>query len=150
MFENNLPNQQSYGITNQSFIGFIQAGKICNSYGQQIGVTTDEYNKAIETAKGFEKILYEKGILTKPKTPEEINQELQNTLKQTQTMMLEMSNTIVSLNEKVNKLEESKNVQQTDDDAGRAEDTRAKGGRNVRPTLRLGVPNSDNLPKSES
>ena len=150
MFENNLTNQQNFGVTNQSFIGFIQAGKICNSYGQQIGVTTDEYNKAIETAKGFEKILYEKGILTKPKTPEEINQELQNTLKQTQTMMLEMSNTIVSLNEKVSKLEESKNVQQTDDDAGRAEDTRAKGGRNVRQTLRLGVPNSDNLPKSES
>lgn len=151
MFENNLPNQQSYGITNQSFIGFIQAGKICNSYGQQIGVTTDEYNKAIETAKGFEKILYEKGILTKPKTPEEINQELQNTLKQTQAMMVEMSNTIVALNDKVLKLEgEKKDVQQTNDDAGRAEDNRAKGGRNVRPTLRLGVTNSDNLPKSES
>lgn len=150
MFENNLPNQQTYGITNQSFIGFVQAGKICNSYGQQIGVTTDEYNKAIETAKGFEKILYEKGILTKPKTPEEINQELQNTLKQTQSMMLEMSNTIVALNEKVNKLEGNKDVQQTNDDAGRAEDARAKGCRNVRPTLRLSQPNSDNLPKSES
>ena len=150
MFENNLPNQQNYGITNQSFIGFIQAGKICNSYGQQIGVTTDEYNKAIETAKGFEKILYEKGILTKPKTPEEINQELQNTLKQTQAMMLDMSNTIVALNEKVNKLEGSKDVQQTDDDARCSENAGAKGGRNVRPTLRLGQSNSNNLPKSES
>lgn len=119
MFENNLTNQQSYGVTNQSFIGFVQAGKICNSYGQQIGVTTDEYNKAIETAKGFEKILYEKGILTKPKTPEEINQELQNTLKQTQSMMLEMSNTIVSLNEKVSKLENKDDKQAINPVTGR-------------------------------
>lgn len=137
MFENNLTNQQNYGITSQSFIGFIQAGKICNSYGQQIGVTSEEYNKAIETAKGFEKILYEKGILTKPKTPEEINQELQNTLKQTQTMMVEMSNTIMALNDKVNKLEEGKDVQQTVDDAGRSENAGAKGSGNVRTTLRL-------------
>lgn len=138
MFENNLANQQNYGMTNQSFIGFIQAGKICNSYGQQIGVTTDEYNKAIETAKGFEKILYEKGILTKPKTPEEINQELQNTLKQTQAMMVEMSNTIVALNDKVLKLEgDKKDVQQTIDDAGRTENAGSKGSGNVRPTLRL-------------
>lgn len=103
---------EMYNQTNQSFIGFIQNGKIFNSYGQQLGYVTDEYNKAIETAKGFENILYEKGILTKPKTPEEINKELQDTLKQTQTMMLEMSNTIVSLNEKVNKLEGAKNVEQ--------------------------------------
>ena len=56
--------------------------------------------------------MIEAGILVKPKTPEEINQELQETLKQTQTMMTEMSNTIISLNEKVNKLEEKKDVQQ--------------------------------------
>ena len=143
-------NYKEINYNQSNFIGYINQGKIFNQFNQQVDVVNDEYNKAIETAKGFEKILYEKGILTKPKTPEEINQELQNTLKQTQTMMLEMSNTIVSLNEKVSKLEESKNVQQTDDDAGRAEDTRAKGARNVRPTLRLGVSNSDNLPKSES
>lgn len=150
MFENNLTNQQAYNIANQSFIGFIQSGKICNSYGQQIGVTTDEYNKAIETAKGFQQKLIDAGILTKPKTPEEINQELQTTLKQTQSMMLEMSNTIMALNDKVLKLEGKKDVQQTNDDAGRGENAGAKGGRNVRPTLRLSQPNSDNLPKSES
>lgn len=97
---------------NQSFIGFFQNGKICNSYGQQIGVTTEEYNKAIETAKGFQQKLIDAGILKKPKTPEEINQELQDTLKQTQAMMLEMSNTIVALNNKVSKLEEKKDVEQ--------------------------------------
>lgn len=101
-----------YNQNNQSFICFIQNGKIFNSFSQQIGVTTDEYNKAIDTAKGFQQKLFDAGILTKPKTPEEINQELQATLKQTQTMMLEMSNTIVSLNEKVNKLEEKKDVEQ--------------------------------------
>lgn len=63
---------------NQSFIGFVQNGKIFNSYGSQIGYTNDEYNKAIETAKGFQQKLIEAGILTKPKTPEEINQESRN------------------------------------------------------------------------
>ena len=110
MFENNTLNQ--YNPNNQSFIGFVQNGKIFNSYGQQLGYITDEYNKAIETAKGFQQKLIEAGILVKPKTPEEINQELQETLKQTQTMMTEMSNTIISLNEKVNRLEERKDVQQ--------------------------------------
>ena len=90
----------------------MQNGKIFNSYGSPIGYTNDEYNKAIETAKGFQQKLIEAGILTKPKTPEEINQELQETLKQTQTMMAQMSATIVSLNDKVNKLEEKKDVQQ--------------------------------------
>ena len=136
MFNDNGLSQ--YNPNNQSFIGFIQNGKICNSYGQQIGVTTDEYNKAIETAKGFQQKLIDAGILTKPKTPEEINQELQNTLKQTQTMMLEMSNTIVALNDKVNKLQGGKDVQQADDDAGRSEIAGTKGSGNVRPTLRLG------------
>lgn len=97
-------NYKEINYNQSNFIGYINQGKIFNQFNQQVGVVNDEYNKAIETAKGFEKILYEKGILTKPKTPEEINQELQNTLKQTQTMMLEMSNTIVSLNEKVSKL----------------------------------------------
>ncbi len=96
----------------QSFVGFIQNGKIFNSFSQQIGVTTEEYNKAIDTAKGFQQKLIDAGILIKPKTPEEINQELQATLKQTQTMMLEMSNTITSLNEKVSMLEEKKDVKQ--------------------------------------
>lgn len=123
---------QAFNQNNASFIGFIQNGKIFNSYGQQLGYVTDEYNKAIETAKGFQQKLIDAGILTKPKTPEEINQELQNTLKQTQAMMLEMSNTIVSLNEKVNKLEGGKDVKQTINDAGRSEVSGARGSGKVR------------------
>ena len=131
MFENNSLNQ--YNPSNQSFIGFIQNGKIFNSYGQQLGYINDEYNKAIDTAKGFQQKLIDAGILTKPKTPEEINQELQNTLKQTQSMMLEMSNTIVALNDKVSKLEgEKKDAQQTIDDGGRSKNAGAKGSGNVR------------------
>lgn len=72
---------------NPGFVGFVQDGKIFNSTGQQVGYTTDEYNKAMQVAQGYEKILYEKGILTKPKTPEEINQELQKTLTQMQSAM---------------------------------------------------------------
>lgn len=109
----NLYNQ------NQSFIGFVQNGKIFNSYGAQIGYTNDEYNKAIDTAKGFQQKLIDAGILTKPKTPEEINRELQETLKQTQTMMLEMSNTIVSLNDKVTKLEGKDDKQAVNPISGR-------------------------------
>lgn len=102
MFENG-----TYSTNTQSFIGFVQQGKIFNSYGQQLGVTSDEYNKAIDTAKGFEKILYEKGILQKPKTPEEINQELQETMKQ---MML----SIQSLNAEITTLKgAAKNAEQT-------------------------------------
>lgn len=112
MFEN---NSLQYDQSTQSFIGFIRNGKIFNSYGQQLGYITDEYNKAVETAKGFQQKLFDAGILTKPKTPEEINQELQNTLQQTQAMMLEMSNTIVALNDKVSKSDYYK--------SGRSDDT---------------------------
>lgn len=115
----------------QSFVGFIQNGKINNYNGQQIGVTIDEYNKALEIAKGFQQKLIDAGILVKPKTPEEINQELQETLKQTQSMMLDMSKTIMSLNEKVTKLE-GKDVGQTIDDGGCSENDGAKRLKSVR------------------
>jgi hypothetical protein len=92
---------------NSSFIGFVQQGKIYNSYGLQIGYTSEEYNKVIQTAKEFEKILYEKGILQKPKTPEEINRELQETMKQ---MMLSIQN----LNAEISTLKGTKdNAEQT-------------------------------------
>lgn len=123
-----------YNQNNQSFICFIQNGKICNSYGQQIGVTTEEYNKAIDTAKGFQQKLIDAGILIKPKTPEEINQELQETLRQTQSMMADMSKTIISLNDKVSKLE-GKDVQQGDDGSGCSENARPKRSGGIRSTI---------------
>nr|DAN19434.1 MAG TPA: hypothetical protein [Caudoviricetes sp.] len=39
MLDNNFQNTTS-------FIGFVQNGRIFNSYGQPLGYTTDEYNKA--------------------------------------------------------------------------------------------------------
>lgn len=106
-------NYREINATQSSFIGFVSNGKIYNSFNQQIGVTNDEYKKAIDTAKDYEQILYDKGILEKPKTPEDLNKETQNVLKETQAMMLEMSNTLATLNEKVNKLEErEKDVKQ--------------------------------------
>lgn len=108
-----------YENTNtQSFIGYIQQGKIFNSFGQQLGVTSDEYNKAIETAKGFENILYDKGILQKPKTPEEINQELQSTLKQAQEMMSTMAQSIASLNDEVKLLKGKQDEQANNNGSG--------------------------------
>lgn len=106
-------NYKEISATQNTFIGIVANGKIFNSYNQQVGVTNEEYKKALDTAKGYQDILYEKGILTKPKTPEEINQELQDTLRKTQEMMAEMSSSLVSLNEKVINLEhESKEVQE--------------------------------------
>ena len=95
---------------NNGFLGFIRDGKIFNSTGQQVGYTSDEYNKVIDVAKGYEKVLYEKGILTKPKTPEEINQELQNTLVQMQSAM-------VALADKIQKLEGGKDEQTSSDES---------------------------------
>lgn len=126
---------QSFNQNNASFIGFVQNGRIFNSYGQQLGYINDEYNKAIETAKEYQKVLYEKGILTKPKSPEEINQELQDTLKQTQAMMLEMSNTIVTLSEKVNKMEVAKNGRQTNDNGSVKQVSKSSKSANSEPSV---------------
>lgn len=92
--------------TNQGlFWGYIQNGKIFNQVNQQVGVVMEEHQKAIDTAKKFEEVLYEHKILTRPKTAEEINAELQNTI---QTLV----STVTSLNEKIIKIEqrENKNV----------------------------------------
>lgn len=148
-YPNNF-NYERLSMTNTSFIGYIQGDKIFNqATNQQIGVTNKQYNEALETAKGFQQKLFDAGILKKPKTPEEINQELQSALKETQSMMLQMSNTISALTEKVNAMEENKNVQQTDDDAGRSKNAGAKGSGSIRTNIRLGQSNSDNLSKSE-
>ena len=40
---------ENYYQNNQNFICFIQNGKIYNYSGQQVGVTTEEYNKAIQS-----------------------------------------------------------------------------------------------------
>lgn len=60
-------NYREINATQSNFIGFVSNGKIYNSFNQQIGVTNDEYKKAIDTAKDYEQILYDKGILEKPK-----------------------------------------------------------------------------------
>lgn len=107
-------NYREINATQSNFIGFVSNGKIYNSFNQQIGVTNDEYKKAIDTAKDYEQILYDKGILEKPKTPEEMSKETQKVLKDTQAMMLEMSNALAALNDKVVKLEEKEsNAKQT-------------------------------------
>lgn len=100
------------------FVGFVRDGKIHNSAGQHIGYTVDEFNKLMAVAKGYEQKLYDAGILTKPKTPEEINQELQATLSKTQEMMATMASTINALNDKVQKLEGGKDGQELRNDNG--------------------------------
>ena len=91
---------------NSGFVAFVQQNKIYNSCGTLIGYTTDEYNKAVNTAKEFEKILYDKGILQKPKTPEEINRELQEAMRQ-------MTLSIANLNAEINSLKkENRNDKQ--------------------------------------
>lgn len=74
----------------QSFWAFVQNGKIINYSGQHLGYTVEEYNKVLDIAKKYEQILYDKGILTKPKTAEELNVEMQAALQETQAMIKEL------------------------------------------------------------
>jgi uncharacterized protein Yka (UPF0111/DUF47 family) len=84
-----------------TFLGYVSNGKIITSYNQHIGYTVDEYNKVLDTAKQYQQVLYDKGILEKPKTPEEINKEMQQTLAKAQEMIASMSSTISELNTKL-------------------------------------------------
>ena len=130
-------NDFNYREINYSsnFIGFINQGKIYNQFSQQIGVTNEEYQKAIKTAKEFENVLYEKGILERPKTAEQINAELQTTIKQQQEALSSMMKAISDMGDKISKLE-VKNVKRTDntvdirdnvknDEAGESSKTKA-------------------------
>ena len=114
MWENqNSFNYKEISSTQNTFIGIVSNGKIFNTYNQQVGVTNDEYKKAMDTINECRELLYKNGILPRPKTPEELNQELQDTLKKTQDMMAEMSVSLTNLNAKVTQLEhESKEVQE--------------------------------------
>ncbi len=97
---------------NTAFYGVVRDDKIYNQNGQLVGYTVEQYNKALETAKGFENILYEKGILTKPKTPEEINQEMQEA-------MNKMSLSIQALTKKIEILEKVNDKQGKDSESGK-------------------------------
>ena len=116
--------------TNSSFIGFVQQGKIYNSYGLQIGYTSEEYDKAIRTAKEFEKILYDKGILQKPKTPEEINRELQETMKQ-------MMQSIQNLNAEITTLKGTANHEQAKPAECCGTVSRPAKTKNIEPSVRF-------------
>ncbi len=88
------------------FWGYVQNNKIYNQANQQVGVVLSEYQAAVDTAKGFQDSLYEHGILKRPKTPEQVNEELNVTI---QTLL----STVTTLNDKITKLEEkNENAQQ--------------------------------------
>lgn len=105
-------NYKEINYNQSNFIGYINQGKIFNQFHQQVGVVLDEHKKAIDVANGFQdkaeeyrNKLIEAGIITKPKTPEEINQELQNTIKQQQEALATMMQAISEMGEKISKLE---------------------------------------------
>lgn len=105
-------NYKEINYNQSNFIGYINQGKIFNQFHQQVGVVLDEHKKAIDVAKGFQdkaeeyrNKLIEAGIITKPKTPEEINQELQNTIKQQQEALATMMQAISEMGDKISKLE---------------------------------------------
>lgn len=106
-------NYQQLTINNPNFLSYVNQGKIFNAYtNQQIGVTIEEYNKALNIAKEYKKVLEDKGIIEKQKTPEEIQKELQETINRQNEVMAKMAETIKSISEKVNNLEEKKDVKQ--------------------------------------
>lgn len=89
---------EKMSMMTQSFFGFIKDGVIYNNNSVIVGRTEEKYQQALETAKKFEQKLIEAGIIQKPKTPEEINKELQQ-------MIAEMAGTIATLSDKVKGLE---------------------------------------------
>lgn len=106
-------NYQQLTINNPNFLTYINQGKIFNAYtNQQVGVTNDEYNKAVNLAKEYKKVLEDKGIIEKQKTPEEVQKELQAIISHQSEIMSKMADTIKAINEKVNNLEEKSNVEQ--------------------------------------
>ena len=113
-------NYKEINYNQSNFIGYINQGKIFNQFHQQVGVVNEEHKKAIDVAKGFQSKaeeyqskLIEAGIITKPKSPEEINQELQNTIKQQQEALATMMQAISEMGDKISKLEVN-NVRQSD------------------------------------
>ena len=103
-------NYRELNFNMPSFVGYISGTKIFNTYNQQVGVTNEEYNKAVNLAKEYKKVLEDKGIIEKPKTPEEI---LKESIAQQNEMLLQMTQTIKALSDKVSTLE--KTNEQTDD-----------------------------------
>lgn len=90
---------ERFNFNNQMFFAYVRDGKIFSNQNELIGRLETEYQEALKTANEFREILYEHGILTKPKTTEEINKELQETIQQQQALMLEMRNTLEKLSQ---------------------------------------------------
>ena len=95
-------NYREFNFNMPSFVGYVSGTKIYNTYNQQVGVTNEEYNKAVNLAKEYKKVLEDKGIIEKQKTPEEL---LKESLAQQNEVLLQMTQTIKQLNEKVQSLE---------------------------------------------
>lgn len=78
-------NYREINATQSSFIGFVSNGKIYNSFNQQIGVTNDEYKKAIDTAKDYRIICNSLTVLRndQEKLLEKVQSYLETTLKNT-------------------------------------------------------------------
>lgn len=98
-------NYREFNSTTPSFLGYINQGKIFNTYNQQIGVSMEEYNRVLGVAKDYKKVLEDRGIIEKEKTPEEMNKELHLTISKQAEIMAKMTETIQAINEKVTLLE---------------------------------------------
>ena len=115
-------NYREFNFNVPSFVGYVSGTKIFNTYNQQVGVTNEEYNKAVNLAKEYKKVLEDRGIIEKPKTTEEI---LRESLTQQNEVLLQMTQTIKELNEKVSTLEKI-NEQTNDDESGKQISTTRK------------------------
>lgn len=73
-----------------------------------VGVTMNKYNELKQVADGYYNVLIEKGILEKPKTPEEIAQEQQKLMNEMFNQMKAMQDEIKSLKLKSSPVKEEK------------------------------------------
>lgn len=78
---------------------------------QQIGVTQEKYNEALKIANDFQNKLIELGVIEKEKTPEEIQKETNDLLKQMYTQFENINKRLETLenleNEKILRGEEN-------------------------------------------
>lgn len=119
-------NFNMYNQGMQSFYGYIKDGNFYDYSGLEKGVTIEKYNKAMELAKGFEDQLVKAGIIELPKTQEEINKELRESLIHNTELMSQMMNTINQLNERISKNEYNRTSEEIHTSGQTTLDTRSE------------------------
>ncbi len=89
-------------------MAYIKEDKIFDTTGKLIGRTEESYQTVLTSAKECEELLYTNNIWTRPKTPEQLNQELQEQIKAQSELMASMTDVISGLKDDINNMKKEK------------------------------------------